>query len=54
MKEENIQLGIKRDALLESNHKQLEKIEKFKKKKKKYRGNERRGCEKSGRIEETD
>ena len=33
MKEENIQLGIKRDALLESNHKQLEKIEKFKKKK---------------------
>ena len=53
MKEENIQLGIKRDALLESNHKQLEKIEKFKKKKK-YRGNERRGCEKSGRIEETD
>ena len=34
MKEENIQLGIKRDALLESNHKQLEKIEKLKKKKK--------------------
>ena len=47
LKEENIQLGFKRDALQNSNHEQIRRIEILKKKK-------RRDWEKSGRIGETD